>query len=84
MADFSSLTDGRNLNILINNAGMCPPTTDERTMCSHNPRWEIGVATNCFGPILLADLLKEDLKKAATEEVIYLVFNYFSSLSIFI
>lgn len=63
------MQNGHYLDVLVNNAGISPPETKERTMCTDNPDWEITVATNCLGPLLLTDLLLDNLKDTAATKV---------------
>lgn len=60
---------GLQLDVLVNNAGMMPPHGKARTMCASQPRWEITMATNCVGPVLLTDLLMDSLKQTARSKV---------------
>jgi len=62
------LADGQLLDVLINNAG-CYFDGNDRHVCSTNEEWEITFATNAIGPILLTDLLIENLKETASEKV---------------
>ncbi|KAF6037306.1 hypothetical protein EB796_004386 [Bugula neritina] len=61
------LADGQLLDVLINNAG-CYFDGNDRHVCSTNEEWEITFATNAIGPILLTDLLIENLKETASEK----------------
>lgn len=68
-SQFYRLAAGKLLDVLVNNAGMAPPEGAERVMCDHHPDWEVAMATNCLGAILLTDLLTDSLKETASEKV---------------
>lgn len=66
---FSRLTDGEMLDVLVNNAGVSPPNSPERTMNPYDEQREISMSVNCIAPILLTDLLLHDLKQTVRKKV---------------
>jgi len=59
------LSDGTYLDVLVNNAGMSPSNSKERMMSEFNPEWELTLVVNCIAPVLLTDLLIDNLKQTA-------------------
>ena len=63
------LFDGGTLDVLVNNAGVSPPNSSDRTMNPHNEDWELSMSVNCIAPVLLTDLLMDELKQCALSKV---------------
>ena len=63
------LIDGVTLDVLVNNAGVSPPNSSDRTMNPYNEDWELSMSVNCIAPVLLTDLLMDELKQCALNKV---------------
>lgn len=59
---------GKQLNVLVNNAGLFKKFTDKQRYTARNDSsLELTMIANCMGPFLLTNLLLDDLKAAASE-----------------
>ena len=64
------------LDVLINNAG-ASYNYEERVVSKVNPEWEQTVVVNAMAPIMVTDLLLDNLKETAEKKVfIFLIHNY--------
>ena len=59
------LASGKQLNVLINNAGLGLFTTGDRVTAPSDTNMELTMAVNCIGPFLLTSLLLDLLQRSA-------------------
>ena len=73
---------GKQLNVLINNAGLFKRFDDKQRYTARNdPALELTMITNCMGPFLLTNLLLDDLKASASLSVPSRIVNVSSMIT---